>query len=371
MLSVTAGKVNLTAVYDTESMLTWSLGETQADARTDGKFANDGTAIFNGDVVVIDRMTPGDVAKFKIDVTNNSNVGVQYRVRMISLPEKGVVDLTETLVTTAYIDGYNYPVTGTENATVWKFIDANAEINDIWVTVSFPNGTPEHDNRYQEAKAKMTFIVEAVQGNAELYEVSQTQDALFNYNGYLPAGIHNGEGATLALTTNEALGLNGTVTLANMTIDATNHDSFGMTIWDIDEDENNPEDSTLILANGTTIISKSNDVAIQSTMWDTDSFTLIVDETAKIVVSGSEGCAVLAQGWGTVVNIVLNDFDCIELKDGATNGFYFSGNDGETITVNMYVRNAAEKALYENMLSAECAAVNWFIDGTYYTTTYY
>ena len=86
-VSVTAGKVNLTAVYNTDSMLTWSLYQTEADARRDGIFANSGTATFQGDSVVIERMTPGDVAKFKIDVTNYSNVGIQYRVRMISVPD--------------------------------------------------------------------------------------------------------------------------------------------------------------------------------------------------------------------------------------------------------------------------------------------
>ena len=127
-VSVTAGTVDLTAVYDTNSMLTWSLYETEANARTDGKFNNTGTAVFSGDSVVIDRMTPGDVAKFMIDVENLSNVNVQYRVRMVAeeiIETPGVtyaIPYHNALVVTAYIDGFNYPVTGTENATLWRFV---------------------------------------------------------------------------------------------------------------------------------------------------------------------------------------------------------------------------------------------------------
>ena len=175
-VAVTAGQVEVTAVYDTSSMLTWSsLYDTEAEARTDGWFDNNGTAKFDGTTVVIDRMTPGDVAKFKIDVTNWSNVNVQYRVRMISLAGAHEVDLTEALVITALIDGVTYSVTGTEKASVWSFIDAGDPIGDIWVTIAFPNtpmdlsdlsvGNP--DNEYQNAQAKMTFVVEAVQGNAQ------------------------------------------------------------------------------------------------------------------------------------------------------------------------------------------------------------
>ena len=383
-VAVTAGKVDLTAVYDTSSMLTWSsLYQTEKDARTDGLFDNSGTAKFVTDtnnaytMVVIDRMTPGDVAKFKIDVENLSNVNVQYRVRMISLAGEHDVDLTEALTITAYIDGFNYPVTGNENASVWRYIDANQPIEDIWVTIAFRNtpmdlsdlsvGNP--DNKYQEAQAKMAFVVEAVQGNASTFTVAESMNELTENRGYLPEGIINGEGNTIAVT--DVVGLKGSVTLANITVNGKNNpNADGMQmLFDVVNDE----DATLVLADGAHLIATDNEYAILSMLsGNSDAFTLIVDETAKISASGSGSAALLAQGWdGDVVNVIMNGSaaQCLNLTNGAT-GFVFVGEDGTNITVNMFVKTQTDKAQYARLIVAENAIINWFVDGTYDSTTY-
>ena len=383
-VAVTAGKVDLTAVYDTSSMLTWSsLYQTEKDARTDGLFDNSGTAKFVTDtnnaytMVVIDRMTPGDVAKFKIDVENLSNVNVQYRVRMISLAGEHDVDLTEALTITAYIDGFNYPVTGNENASVWRYIDANQPIEDIWVTIAFRNtpmdlsdlsvGNP--DNKYQEAQAKMAFVVEAVQGNASTFTVAESMNELTENRGYLPEGIINGEGKTIAVT--DVVGLKGSVTLANITVNGKNNpNADGMQmLFDVVNDE----DATLVLADGAHLIATDNEYAILSMLsGNSDAFTLIVDETAKISASGSGSAALLAQGWdGDVVNVIMNGSaaQCLNLTNGA-NGFVFVGEDGTNITVNMFVKTQTDKAQYARLIVAENAIINWFVDGTYDSTTY-
>ena len=365
-VAVTAGKVNLTAVYDTTSMLTWSLGETEKDARTDGLFANSGTAKFDGDFVEIDRMTPGDVAKFKIDVTNNSNVGIQYRVRMISVAEDGVKDLTPALVTTAYIDDYIYPVTGTENATIWKYIDADAEINDIWVTVSFPNGDDDYNNLFQEAKAKMTFVVEAVQANAENFSVSKTQADILTDAGAFANKIHNGEGDDKISIDSKAIGLSGVVTLANITLDGTSNPKAEYAlIWDAGDGV----DSTMILANGATLIAAENQDAIKVENTEPgETFTLMMDPTSKISVSGTYGHAVLAQNDG-VVNLVLNGSldELFELNNGAY-AFGFAGGyyPGEYIVVNIFVKSESDMNEYKNAIDPESNnyIVNWFVDGT-------
>ena len=180
-VTATAGKVDVTAEYDNTLIKTWSsLYHTEADARTDGKFDNGGTATFQQDaenkytMVVLDLMTPGDVAKFKIKVTDLSNVAVKYRVRMVSVKGDRDVDLTPALTITANIGGTDYAVTGTETATTWHEVDyPNGAIDDIWVTVEFPNTSNDlsadnPDNVYQDAQAKIAFVVEAVQGNAQV-----------------------------------------------------------------------------------------------------------------------------------------------------------------------------------------------------------
>lgn len=183
-VTATAGKVVVTAEYDNTLIKTWSsLYHTEADARTDGKFDNGGTATFQQvqqdaenkyTLVVLDLMTPGDVAKFKIKVTDLSNVAVKYRVRMVSVKGDRDVDLTPALTITANIGGTDYAVTGTETATIWHEVDfPNGAIDDIWVTVEFPNTSNDlsadnPDNAYQDAQAKIAFVVEAVQGNAQV-----------------------------------------------------------------------------------------------------------------------------------------------------------------------------------------------------------
>ncbi len=176
-IDVTSGKVDVEATINT-SLKTWSLGQTEPTGNTDGTFVNGGVAQVNDDgVLVISRMTPGDCVKFTIDIKNSSDVAVRYKVKGVStLPvnaEAGTKDLTDALVCTATINGTEYVMSETDGATfetVWFDVVAapdgvGGEIGDITVTLNFPNGTPEHDNPFQSAKAAITFVVEAVQGN--------------------------------------------------------------------------------------------------------------------------------------------------------------------------------------------------------------
>ena len=427
-VSVTAGNVELTAYYDTTSMQTWSvvnpiysdLGATNSnnfvtsDVRTDGEFDNGGTAKFVTDAqslstsVVIDRMTPGDVAKFKIDVTNLSNVNVQYRVRLISRGIAGYTDLTPALVTTAYVDGYNYILDhdGDMIATNWKFIEANDPINDIWITINFPdtsnviapkdsydentqyidpitgNGLFNPDNYYQNAKAEMFFVVEAVQANGVAFKEASASDDFFDANGnFILNGNFNGgtaDGITPVIAapdTNRGtwgsatIPAKGTTTYSNLVIDATNQNSVGNTFMDLDDGV----DSTLIFADNAKVIAKENDVVVCSLPSRGESFTMMVDETSKLVATGEDAAILLAQGWdGSVVNLVFNGSaaQCLELNDGAV-GFAFFGNDGEYLTVNFYVESVDDLNQYKALIQAEDTKVNWYVGGVLYTTTVY
>ena len=373
-VAVTAGKVELTANLDSDSMKTWSLYETEADARFDGLFNNGGTAKITDEAnVVIERMTPGDVAKFMIDVENFSNVAVQYRVRMISNGVEGVKDLTEALVITAYIDGMVYPVTGTENATIWKYIDSvDTTINDIWVTVSFPNHDKDgsKDNQFQEAQANMTFIVEAVQGNAYDFVVATSEEDFFDSNGYFKNGVFSGEGATIDVTGTNGY-VSGDVTLSNVTVDGSNmsYDNLGaINIFD------DGENTTLILTEGTTVVSREDALTVFAFMSpEGEDVTMMVDNGAKLVATGSDACILYVQGWaGSEFNLVLNSSaaECLEMNDGA-NGFVFEGNDGDTLIVNIYARNLTEMEEYLALVDAVDTTIICFVDGTYWDTFEY
>ena len=173
-IEVTAGNVEVTAEIDT-ALKTWSLGEDAATPRTDGSFANGGMAKVGTDgVLVLSNMTPGDSVKFTINVENKSTVAVRYNVKAETKAVDGAsVDLTGALVCVATINGVDYTMSKTQGAafeTGW-FDSVTApdgvggEIKDITVTLSFPNGLPDHDNDFKNGKANITFVVEAVQGN--------------------------------------------------------------------------------------------------------------------------------------------------------------------------------------------------------------
>ena len=122
--------------------------------------------------LVIDKMTPGDEVKFTIDVTNSSNVAVQYRINAVSTIGENTEkkDLSEVLTYTVMINGnavtmQTTDTAGKEAASAWIAVDAGAAIESLEVIAAFPNGTPEHDNPYQEATAKIAFTLEAVQAN--------------------------------------------------------------------------------------------------------------------------------------------------------------------------------------------------------------
>lgn len=164
-IAVTAGKVEISATME-DDLKTWSLNQTEADAK-DGPFVNGGFAKINGNELQINLMTPGDVVKFNVDVTNNSNVAVKYRVKAISEAGANAIDLTDALECEIVFNGQTFSMTkdAKEFTSEWIQIDAGADMASIDVKVTFPNGTPEHDNPFQNGTAKMTFTVEAVQAN--------------------------------------------------------------------------------------------------------------------------------------------------------------------------------------------------------------
>ena len=173
-IEVAAGNVEVSAKIDT-ALETWSLGEDAATPRTDGSFANGGSAKVGTDgALVISNMTPGDSVRFTIKMENKSTVAVRYNVKAVSnAADAETKDRTGALVCIVTINGQEYEMSATEGAsfeTGW-FDSVTApggvggEIDNITVTLTFPNGHPDHDNDYKNAKANITFVVEAVQAN--------------------------------------------------------------------------------------------------------------------------------------------------------------------------------------------------------------
>ena len=148
-IAITSGNVDVVASVNKASLKTYSMGALQ-DA---GKFQNGGTATFNADSQLeLSLMSPGDKAEFTVDIANNSNVAIQYRVTF------GVSgDLADALDCTA---------TNAENT--WIYAEAGKAIDSVAVSVELPESV---GNEYKNiTDTKITVKVEAVQGNKKFID---------------------------------------------------------------------------------------------------------------------------------------------------------------------------------------------------------
>lgn len=146
-IAVTSGTVDVKASVNKESLKTYSMGAIQ-DA---GKFQNGGTAAFNAQSQLeLSLMTPGDKAEFTVDIANNSNVAIQYKV---SFDVKG-----------GLVGALDCDATNAENT--WIFAEAGKAIDSVAVSVELPESV---DDTYQNVTdTTISVKVEAVQGNANV-----------------------------------------------------------------------------------------------------------------------------------------------------------------------------------------------------------
>lgn len=146
-IAVTSGTVDVKASVNEESLKTYSMGAIQEK----GKFQNGGTAGFNAESQLeLSLMTPGDKAEFTVDIANNSNVAIQYKVTFgVSGGLAGVLDCDAT---------------NAENT--WIFAEAGKAIDSVAVSVELPESV---GNEYQNVTdTTISVKVEAVQGNANV-----------------------------------------------------------------------------------------------------------------------------------------------------------------------------------------------------------
>ena len=148
-IAVTSGTLNVVASVNAQSLKTYSMGKAQ-DA---GKFANGGAAAFNeNSQLALSRMTPGDKAEFTVDIANNSNVAIKYKVAFAVEGE-----LADALVCSA-----------TNAEEKWIYAEANAEIPSVEISVELPE---EIENDYQSKTDTIVSVkVEAVQGNKQFVD---------------------------------------------------------------------------------------------------------------------------------------------------------------------------------------------------------
>ena len=151
-ISVSAGKVEVvTALSD---LKTYSMDVEQQQ----GYFENGGTAVLDAvaGTVVLEKVTPGDKATFKLVVTNNSNVSIKYSIKYTVTGELAAgLNITET-------------ENSVENDIVsqlspeWTKVTASGQLHEKLITIELP---VEAGNEYQEKAAEVQITVYAVQAN--------------------------------------------------------------------------------------------------------------------------------------------------------------------------------------------------------------
>lgn len=171
-ISVTSGTVNVLASVTDLTLFS-------NDAIQEGAFINGGTATLEKGNLNISYITPGDKVTCNITLENKSNVNILYRVGYVC---------DTTLATNKedsefLFNGLNIDFNGVKKNGFISYkskyirLPANAKIDALPLSVELPK---ESGNEYQEKSTSIRFVVEALQGNAQV-----TNEEEIKY--YIPA----------------------------------------------------------------------------------------------------------------------------------------------------------------------------------------
>ncbi len=167
-IAVTSGTVKVVATIDEDTVVAYSPTSINMDGSVaDDTNAAEGNTFKNGGsfayvpatetdpaTFTLTNITPGDKVDFNIDVENQSNVTIQYRVVISDVEGGSLNGLVMKLNDNDYA--------GTTIYSDWAYIGAQDTINSIPVSIELPaNAGNEHQNK----TTKLSVTVEAVQGN--------------------------------------------------------------------------------------------------------------------------------------------------------------------------------------------------------------
>ena len=161
-VAVTSGNVDVVASVDGEIRYTSSLGTVLPQSGA--------TLAEDSNTITISNMVPGDTATFNIRITNNSTVNVKYRTRFVQ--QNGadsellkalkiqVENVTEDVPAVAMLSEEDNSVV-TPNGT----LEPGSEDMLLKVTITMPEEVAAE--KYEGVTCALTYIVEAVQANAQ------------------------------------------------------------------------------------------------------------------------------------------------------------------------------------------------------------
>jgi len=353
-IAVTAGKVNVSATIADGTLELYSIGDYMGDGVT--VFENGGTATIDDDedYLTLERVTPGDEVRFDIQIFNDSNVHILYRVQY------QVIDI---------VNGHDVFAFGD---TIWQEWTTPATVEDKYrttpVIVCFDK---DAGNEYQEQTMKVIFTVEAIQGNADVYDAllygntaATLQSAITEQSA--TGGIVDGDGMSVTITANDGgVGLSGTnkLTLQNMTVTA---EANTPAIYGFNEKH-------VELGKDMTVNVSGQEAVGLFCLYVGNGSTVTLDDSAVINASGvGASCIRLdAQpmtGDNDVVSVYLKGSNVLNPTNGAM-GIYLTSC---WMTYNIYVESEDDYLKYKDMVVeienyAGTNTINWYINGVLVT----
>lgn len=311
-ISISSGNVDVTAVIDDESITLTSFGKEM-----DEYFENGGTVLYDKDTnsFNLSNITPGDMVKFNILLTNNSNVNIKYRVIWEVNGE-----LEEALK--AYCNDYEIKTLTLEWES-WKVSDEKEKV----LAISFE--MPAYvTNEFEDKNASISFKVIAVQENgSDIYNavivnnVDELTEALKNGGDvYINEPLTITEALVISndtniygsknsvLTFNKSkmiISNNASVTFNNVYVDNKGSYSFndkGLLVIDNLEERNEnaifeiKEGANVVLDNGCVIknvVSKTNGVFVLTSTEEKRSSLTLNDVTIENC-AGKSGTVICA-----------------------------------------------------------------------------
>lgn len=338
-IDVTSGKINVSSVVS--ELKTFSLDVEQEE----GKFENGGTAALSGNVITLDRMSPGDKVTFKIAVTCDNNIKIKYRVAF-----NKIGDLAPALEAN---------VTG--GASDWVMVNPSdtPTVVNLEGSVAMPIST---GLEYSDKTGSVRILVEAVQGN-----MPQAVSTLAEFEEAI-ADAANGEASlyleddiqvthTIEIPNNAEINIYGDGETAITTPSNVKRPFILDTI----------SNSTLTLSGvnieGNGAINQSNGIGL----WDTENCTVNLydvnldqpDYYALNVGTGNEGLEInvedsVIEGWcalnvwsaGVTVNVKNSTLRGINDHSGVSNAFavavFNGGSQNSVINFNNSVVEAIQ-----------------------------
>lgn len=231
-IAVTSGTVAVTASVDETTIKLYSMEQLMT-----GKFENGGTAEYDATagVFTLENVTPGDMVTFTVDVTNESNVAIVYRVHTFISGE-----LASYLETEATFNGVTGPIK--KDVSDWKPVAAYGAIESIPMSIALPVEAPDEA---QAKSATVSVTVEAVQGNGaaslipegdEVVTPENINDKLANANeddtialtaGYYPEIVVTQHGLTFTAEPGAIVGFVNVNAKDNCTFDGIEFNAEG------------------------------------------------------------------------------------------------------------------------------------------------